>query len=1004
MRPESMHPGHRLSRRAVAVLALVPLIAVAMLLGVVSGNGKAVHAAVVNLDEPVTIRDRTVPLGRQLAAEILAREGENITWTLADEADAKAGLGDGRYSAVVTIPKEFSEAATSYSSNDAEAAKQAQVQVTVSKNSSVGDAALAQEIATMAKHTLNATLTKTYLDNVYVGFNTVGEQFKQVIDGVKQLDDGGAKLSEGVGQATTGSGQLAQGLGILAGRGGDLTTGANKLADGAGQLSTGAGTLADGAGQLGNGAGQLADGGSTLANGAGQLATGAHGAADGASQLQTGAGTLANGAGTLSEGAGKLATGAGTLNGGLAEFDKGIQQLNDKAPKLAKGVDDLATGSEKVLGAIPGYTDGAGAAVDGIGKLRDGLVQLDDSLKGKLDPKSIKQLQGSLDELVPALKEARAALKAYFPDRDPATVKYEELEAAAGSLDKQLTQVENTVDKLADGTAEPSPEVQAVVKKIIADWKCPVTDPATCEQLGKAYAQGVADGVGKGIQYGAGQVRERLATKDPRTGQTPFEAARAFAKLGLKIAKPAIDIRDLFTSKTPAGTDPLDALQKLPTTIGEQVGGLSEAVGKLRSGADELATKAEPLKKNGPALSEGATKLLDGVKTLNAEVAALPGGTKKLADASTKLVGGASELSTGAGALADGAGQLSGGASRLSTGAGSLAEGAGQLATGADRLATGAGSLADGAGQLSTGANRLSGGANRLSDGASQLATGAGTLADGTGQYVDGIGQAAEGATTLNDGLIQLGDGASKLAGGVGTLHDELAAGYDKLPTYSETDRDTLSTVVASPIQQDNQLSRPAMVPIASLLAVAALWLGAVLAYVFAAPVPSDLVTNGRPSPALWARTLGLPLALGAGQGAVIGLAASWVLGAPAGRTLGAIGLLVLLGGSFVLINHALSAWLGNIGRGIAVLLLVLTVGLGLTSTVPGWGAAIAGFSPLHNGLQLIRTWLAQGSGMVAIGSAALLFGVIAIVLSYAAIATKRRLSPDQFRSRIAEG
>ena len=55
MRPESMHPGHRLSWQAIVVLALVPLIAVAMLLGVSQGgNRPQVQAAVVNLDEAVT--------------------------------------------------------------------------------------------------------------------------------------------------------------------------------------------------------------------------------------------------------------------------------------------------------------------------------------------------------------------------------------------------------------------------------------------------------------------------------------------------------------------------------------------------------------------------------------------------------------------------------------------------------------------------------------------------------------------------------------------------------------------------------------------------------------------------------------------------------------------------------------------------------------------------------------------------------------------------------------
>lgn len=920
MRPESMHPGHRLGWQSVVVLALLPLLVVAMLLGVSQGSHRDnIQAAVVNLDEAVTIDGQVVPLGRQLAAEMVARDGDNITWTLADEADGKAGLAEGRYAAVVTIPKEFSAAATSFKENDAEVAKQATVQVSVSENSAVSDANLAREIATMATDTVNATLTKSYLENVYVGFNTVGSQFSELVDGVSQLDEGGKSLSDGLGQAATGSQELEAGMNTLAEKGGELAEGADSLAQGTEKL------------------------------------------AEGSDSLASGASGLADGVGTLSDGSEKLAGGASELASGTNRFDEGVQELNAQAPKLVEGVNGLVEGSEQVLGAVPEYTAGTGAVVDGVGKLRDGLVTLDDGLQGSLDAETLTKLQASMDELVPALKEARAALKVYFPDRDPSSVTYEELEGSAKQLDEDLTNLERTVDALAEGKAPADPEVEKVAKWIIAEWKCPVDDPEQCELLGKVYAQGVIDGMGKGIRHGAGIVREKLHATDARTGMSLLESARAFTKLALRIAKPAIQIRDLFSGKLAEGADPLDALQALPTTVGNQVSGLTDGVGKLRAGADELAEKAAPLKENGPALGEGATKLLEGTRSLGEQVAALPEGTKKLADASSKLSGGASSLADGAGALADGAGNLAEGAGKLSQGAGSLADGAGQL-----------------------------------SDGAGQLAT-------GTGQYVEGVSQAAKGMTTLREGLLRLSDGALTLSNGVGTLHDELDKGKEQLPSYSPEEIETLSTVVSSPVERSSELSGTAMVPIASLLAVAALWLGALLAYSFAAPVPSDVVTDSRSSLAVWLQTLGLPAVLAAVQGMVIGLVAGFGLNLSVGRTFGAVGLLAVVGVSFVLVNHALAAWFGSIGRGVSVLLLAVTVGLGLTSTVPGWAAAAAGVSPLHNGLLLVRTWLSQGSGLVSLAGWALLFGVIALGCSYVAIAARRRMSADQFRSRVAE-
>ena len=174
MRPESIHSGHRLGWPGLVVLALVPLLACGMLLGLVRGsNEQGIHAAVVNHDKAVTVNGQVVPLGRQLASEMVAREGPNISWTIADAEDADAGLKDGRYAAVVTIPEGFSEAATSFSSNDAAIAKQATVDVVVSQNAPFADAALAHDIAGLATDTINATLTKAYLENIYIGFNTI---------------------------------------------------------------------------------------------------------------------------------------------------------------------------------------------------------------------------------------------------------------------------------------------------------------------------------------------------------------------------------------------------------------------------------------------------------------------------------------------------------------------------------------------------------------------------------------------------------------------------------------------------------------------------------------------------------------------------------------------------------------------------------------------------------------------------------------------------------------
>ena len=93
-------------------------------------------AAVVNLDEPVTIDDQYTPLGRQLAAGLVEGSDEfdsNISWVISNEDDAAEGLADGTYQAVITIPESFSADATSAGTTLADGegeAEQAKITVT----------------------------------------------------------------------------------------------------------------------------------------------------------------------------------------------------------------------------------------------------------------------------------------------------------------------------------------------------------------------------------------------------------------------------------------------------------------------------------------------------------------------------------------------------------------------------------------------------------------------------------------------------------------------------------------------------------------------------------------------------------------------------------------------------------------------------------------------------------------------------------------------------------
>ena len=294
----------------------------------------SVQGAIVNLDQAVTLNGRTVPLGRQLSAAIVGQSGaDNIDWVLSDSGDAQAGLRSGKYAVVVTIPRDFSKAATSTSADDAARATQATVSVQTSDAASVANTTIAQQVAQTATTTFNASMARTYLDNIYVGYNTVGEQFTTVSKAATQLADGAKELASGTQSASDGAAALNDGLRQLdAARTGFAS---------AQQLVT-AGT------RLSSGASSVATGADSLSNGLQTMSRGMPALTQGVSQLDSGAGRLAEG----------IARFQHEVSSGSADFSQ-LSRLQDGAKQVATGTAGVSTGLSTASTTLQSYADGS---------------------------------------------------------------------------------------------------------------------------------------------------------------------------------------------------------------------------------------------------------------------------------------------------------------------------------------------------------------------------------------------------------------------------------------------------------------------------------------------------------------------------------------------------------------------------------------------------------------------------------------------------------------------
>jgi len=373
-------------------------------------------AAIVNLDEPVTIDDQYTPLGRQLASGLVEGSDEldsNLTWVISNEEDAAEGLADGSYQAVITIPAEFSSAATSAGqaiSDGGGTAEKATIEVTTPDDGLVADDLITGQIASAAASTMGTMLSEATMENVLVGFTTIGDQIgeasagalelangaRSAADGAAALPDGATKLADGAAQLGTGASELAGGLGTIASGTRDAAGGASDLGSG---LTNGAdaleqtGLVPDQLFTAASGAEQASSGVSTGVSGVSQqlaalvakcdvAATPAFckelkAASDTAAGLVTPASQAAQAAAGTSTGLGALDTEAtSTIAGQLRTAGAGATELASGLYQLASGVDQSAAGANALSTGATSLSDGATALSDGTAELASGVDKL----------------------------------------------------------------------------------------------------------------------------------------------------------------------------------------------------------------------------------------------------------------------------------------------------------------------------------------------------------------------------------------------------------------------------------------------------------------------------------------------------------------------------------------------------------------------------------------------------------------------------------------------------
>ncbi len=329
----------------------------------------------------------------------------------------------------------------------------------------------------------------------------------------------------------------------------------------------------------------------------------------------------------------------------------------------------------------------------------------------------------------------------------------------------------------------------------------------------------------------------------------------------------------------------------------------------------------------------------------------------KLGELQDGLASGASQLAAGGGLLSAGAGQVGAGAGQLASGANQLSDGANQLSDGANQLADGAGQVADGTHQASTTVNQVtgdisqvtsyvknhtssqfihegmdyideqtsnvSGKVNQLDNGAHQVADGAVSLSDGANQLGDGVNQLSQGSLSLAAGAQLLANSAasalfaasSSLSGAAGGLGDVTGLNESQIGDY-----------FFAPVKLDRHEEFPSSnygSQVAPFYLVLCMWVGALITCVML-KTGTSVNTRFRPHE-MYLGKLALFLGLAVLQTTVT-LIGCFILGIDIDNPLLFIFSCYVVAAVFMTLMYSLISLFGDVGKGIAIVLLVFQI------------------------------------------------------------------------------
>lgn len=616
--------------------------------------------AVVNLDEPVEYEGETLNVGQKLVDKL--KEDGSLCFNFTDADQAERGLKNGTYYMVITVPKNFSENATTLMDT---VPKKMELDYKTNPGTNYIAMKMSETALEKIKTSVAQEVTKTYAETIFDKISEAGDGMKDAADGAGEIYDGTEKLSDGNKTISDNLKTLSEGT---------LT-----FKDGTSELKVGLSSYLDGVNQL-------SDGSTTLANGATSLLTGALKLNDGANSLSDGTKTLTSGTATLESGAKTLESGLKTYTDGVKQANDGAAALNSNSSALTAGAQQLTAGNEQLS--------------SGSAQILGGLNQMSSTVKSGLPSEDkITELSGGLDTYSAAIGKMNDELQnTSLPSEEELAA----LNAVKTDLTNSLTNAGDNAKSLyvlaAQLQASGDLQTAAQVKEIADSLAANVTSAANDATAISAVFEQVTPSLSKVTELKSG-VAELNENKELVLGGAKTAVSGMYS--GLANVSYALDTQIIPGMSTLDGgiSQVSDGAKSLSSGLTAYTSGVAQ----VGSGLTQLNDNSAQLNSGATQLSSGASQLSSGAKTLDSGADELKSGTKTLADGTKTLDDGTKTLTNGFATLTANNSKLTSGANQLADGAVTLNDGAGQLYDGSITLGNGLSDLKDGANTLKTG-------------------------------------------------------------------------------------------------------------------------------------------------------------------------------------------------------------------------------------------------------------------------------------------------------------